>query len=821
MARYVGQRVKRTEDPRLIRGLAHYVDDIRLPDTLHVAFVRSIYAHARINGVDASEALKAPGVVAVYTGEDVAEKLGPVPCAGNLPDLKVPDHRVLATDKVYFVGHPIAAVVATDAYAARDAAELVSVDYEELPAVVDAEEAARGGAVIHEKFGDNIAYKLTAGEGDIAAALASADKVITQRITNQRLAPVAMEPRGVLARYLPGEQELTLWSSTQIPHLMRTQVALMIGIPENKLRVITPEVGGGFGSKLNVYAEEALLGWISMQLARPAKWIETRRENMQATIHGRGQVGEIEIGCRADGTLTGLRYNVVADLGAYHQLLTPAIPTLTGLMLSGSYKIPAIQINVTGVFTNKMATDAYRGAGRPEATYVVERALDLVADELGLDPVEVRRRNFPAPEEFPFKTATGLFYDSGDYEAALSKALENAGYAKLREEQRAAREEGRLVGIGVSTYVEICALGPSQAMPAGGWESATVRIEPTGKVTVLMGASPHGQGQETSFAQLAADELGVDLNDVTVVHGDTSIVQYGIGTFGSRATAVGGTAVFVAIERLKEKAAKIAAHMLGTDAEGVAFAEGVFSLKEAKKAAAVAAGEGQSAASGEGQAAADSDSDEVPEPVLPAGQDPAGALPEPETEGGKKVTIQDVALAAHIAKDLPPDTEPGLSATYFFEPKNFTFPFGAHICVVEIDRETGEVEFQRYVAVDDCGRVINPLLVDGQVQGGIVQSIGQALYEEVVYDEQGQLVTGTLMDYAVPRAKMLPWFELDRTETPTDVNPLGVKGVGEAGTIGATPAIVNAVVDALSPFGVRHIDMPVRPEAVWRIINSK
>ena len=808
MARYVGQRVKRTEDPRLIKGLAHYVDDIRLPDTLHVAFVRSIYAHARVNGVDASEALKAPGVVAVFTGADVSEKIGPVPCAGNLPDLKVPDHRVLATDKVYFVGHPVAAVVATDPYSARDAADLVMVDYEELTAVVDPEQAASGGAVIHEKFGDNVAYKLTAGEGDIEAALASADRVIKQRVTNQRLAPIAMEPRGVLARYLPGEQELTLWSSTQIPHLMRTQVALMLGVPENKLRVITPEVGGGFGSKLNVYAEEALLGWISMRTAKPVKWIETRRENIQATIHGRGQVGEIEIACMNDGTVKGLRYNVTADLGAYHQLLTPAIPTLTGLMLSGCYKIPAIQINVTGVFTNKMATDAYRGAGRPEATYVVERALDLVADELGLDPVEVRRRNFPAPEEFPFKTATGLFYDSGNYEGALAKALENAGYEQLRAEQKAARDEGRLVGIGVSTYVEICALGPSQAMPAGGWESATVRIEPTGKVTVLTGASPHGQGQETSFAQLAADELGVDLNDVTVVHGDTSIVQYGIGTFGSRATAVGGTAVYVAIEKLKEKATKIAAHLLSTDAANVAFAEGVFSLKAAKTKAATA-GDGKEA----------SDPDEVPEPVLPAGQDPAGALPEP-AEGRTKVTIQDVALAAHLGRELPPDTEPGLSATYFFEPKNFTFPFGTHICTVEIDRDTGEIELQRYVAVDDCGKVINPMLVDGQVQGGIVQSIGQALYEEVVYDEQGQLVTGTLMDYAVPRAKMIPWMELDRTETPTDVNPMGVKGVGEAGTIGATPAIVNAIVDALSPFGVRHIDMPVRPEAVWRIINN-
>src|SRR5436190_24330703 len=584
--KYVGKRIKRTEDPRLIKGLAHYVDDIGLPNILHVAFVRSIYAHARINGVDTSEALKAPGVVAVYTGADIAEKVGPVPCAAALPDLKVPDYRVLATNKALFVGHPIAAVVATDKYLARDAVDLISVDYEELPPAIDVEAAAQGGAVIHEKFGDNIAYKLTSGEGDIEAALKSADHIVTQRMVHQRLAPMAMETRGVLARYFPGEEELTIWSSTQIPHLLRTQLALMIGIPENKLRVITPEVGGGFGSKLNVYAEEALLGWISMQLGRPAKWIETRRENMQATIHGRGQVGEIEIGCMNDGTLTGLRYNVVADLGAYHQLLTPAIPTLTGLMLSGCYKIPAIQINVTGVFTNKMATDAYRGAGRPEATYVVERALDLVADELNLDPVEVRRKNFPRPEEFPFQTATGLFYDSGNYEGALAKALENAGYEKLREEQRAAREQGRIVGIGVSTYVEICALGPSQAMPAGGWESATVRIEPTGKVTVMTGASPHGQGQETSFAQIAADELGVALNDVTVIHGDTGIVQYGIGTFGSRATAVGGTAVYIAIQKLKEKAAKIAAHMMQCEASQVTCEAGKYSREAASAAAA-------------------------------------------------------------------------------------------------------------------------------------------------------------------------------------------------------------------------------------------
>jgi aerobic carbon-monoxide dehydrogenase large subunit len=792
---YVGKRVKRTEDPRLIKGLAHYVDDIRLPDTLHVAFVRSVYAHARINGIDASEALNAPGVVAVYTGKDIAG-IGPVPCAGALPGLKVPDYRVLAQDKVLFVGHPVAAVVATDRYAARDAVDLVAVDYEDLPVVTDVEAAAAGGPVIHESFGDNIAYQLTAGEGDIEAALGSADHVISQRMLHQRLAPIAMEPRGVLARYFPGEEELTLWSSTQIPHIMRTQVALMIGIPENKLRVITPEVGGGFGSKLNVYAEEALLAWISMQLAKPVKWIETRRENIQATIHGRGQVGTIEVGCKNDGAVTGLRYNVFADLGAYHQLLTPAIPTLTGLMLSGAYRIPAIQINVTACFTNKMATDAYRGAGRPEATYVVERAMDLVAAELGMDPGEVRRKNFPAPTDFPFHTATGLEYDSGNYQAAMDKAEAIIGYAQLRAEQKAARAEGRIVGVGISTYVEICALGPSAAMPAGGWESATVRIEPTGKVTVMTGASPHGQGQETSFAQIAADELGVDLNDITVIHGDTAIVQYGIGTFGSRATAVGGTAVLVAIQKLKDKASKIAAHLLKCEASNLTFGEGCYSITAAKGAAA-----GES------------------EPVVPVGQAPAAALPEPETEGKTKLTIQEIALAAHLARDLPPDTEPGLSATYFFEPKNFTFPFGTHIVSVEIDRDTGDVNFLRYVAVDDCGKVINPMLVDGQIHGGIVQSLGQAMFEEVVYDDQGQLVTGTLMDYAVPRASQVPWMELDRTETPSPVNPLGVKGVGEAGTIGATPAIVNAVVDALSPFGVKHLDMPIKPEAIWKIIS--
>jgi carbon-monoxide dehydrogenase large subunit len=767
--KYVGRAVKRTEDPRLIQGLGRYVEDIKLADMHYVAFLRSPYAHALINSIETSAARQAPGVVAVYTGQDVAGKIGFVPTAGALAGLKVPKHPVLAQGKVVFVGQPVAAVVATDRYLARDAIDLIDVDFDPQDVVVDAEAAIQPGApVIYEEFGDNVAYVHRAGIGDIDAAFSQADRVVKQRMNHQRMAPISIETRGVLAQYLAGDQHLTIYSSTQIPHLLRTQLALMLGVPENKLRVIAPEVGGGFGSKLNVYSEEALLGFIAMQINRPVQWIETRSENFAATIHGRGQTGEVSVAVKNDGTLLGLRYDVVADLGAYHQLLTPAIPTLTGLMLSGSYKIPAIAMTCTGAFTNKMATDAYRGAGRPEATYVIERVMDIIAQELEMDPVELRRKNFPKPEEFPFATATGLVYDSGDYEAALDQALGMSDYDQMRQEQQAARDEGRLVGVGISSYVEICALGPSSAMPAGGWESATVRLEPTGKVTVLTGASPHGQGQETSFAQIAADMLGVDLEDVYVVHGDTSIVQYGIGTFGSRATAVGGTAVVYAIEKVLAKARKIAAHLLKTDEEGVTFESGVF----------------------------------------------AGA---PDDQ---QVSIQQVALAAHLASSLPADLEPGLSATHFFEPKNFTFPFGTHICQVEIDRETGDPRILRYIAVDDCGKVINPLLVAGQVHGGIAQGLGQALFEEIVYDENGQLITGTLMDYAVPKAHQLPRYELGRTETPTDVNPLGIKGVGEAGTIGATPAIVNAIIDALAPFRVRHLDMPLRPEKIWRLIGQ-
>jgi carbon-monoxide dehydrogenase large subunit len=537
----------------------------------------------------------------------------------------------------------------------------------------------------------------------------------------------------------------------------------MLKLPEEQVRVIAPEVGGGFGSKLNIYAEEALVAFLALRLGRPVKWIEERRENMHSTIHGRGQVGEIEVAVKKDGKILGLRSRVVADIGAYHQLYTPGIPRFTGLMLSGCYKIPAIGIEVTGAFTNKMSTDAYRGAGRPEATFVIERMMDRIAGELGIDPVEVRRKNFPKPAEFPFSTATGLSYDSGNYQASLDKALKLVGYRKLRREQKRLRKQRRYLGIGLSTYVEICAMGP------GSGEYGSVSVEPSGKVTVLTGVSPHGQGQETSFAQIVADELGVELDEITVLHGDTAVVESGVGTFGSRATAVGGTAVLQAAERVKEKAREIAAHLFEADPEDIVFNGGRFSFKGVPK---------------------------------------------------KNLTLKQIAREAQAAKKLPKGMKLGLSAAATFEPSNFTFPFGAHVCVVEVDPESGEIAIKKYVAVDDCGKVINPLLVDGQIHGGIVQGLGQALFEEVIYEENGQLITGSLMSYALPHAENLPRLQLARTKTPTPVNPLGAKGVGEAGTIGSTPAIVNAVVDALSPFGVTHIDMPLKPEKIWRLCRG-
>ena len=765
VSKFVGARIKRREDPRLIRGLGRYVDDINLPNMLHVAILRSPYAHARIKSVDVNDARQHPGVVAVVTGSEIKDQIGLLPVSGGNPTLRIPKHHVLAVDKVCYAGEGVAAVVAEDRYAARDALDLIRVEYEPLPVVSDPEKAlAPGSPVIHSEWPDNVAFRSDLKHGNLTKAFKEADKIVKQRLVHQRLAPIAIETRGVLARYLSDQKELTVWSSTQIPHMLKSHLSQMLKLPENQVRVIAPEVGGGFGSKLNVYAEEGLLGYLALKLNRPVKWTEGRTENIQATIHGRGQVGEVEAAVKKDGTILGLRYKVIADIGAYHQLFTPAIPPFTGLMLSGCYKIPAISIELTAAFTNKMSTDAYRGAGRPEATYVIERMINRLAQELRIDPVKLRKKNFPKPAEFPFETATGLAYDSGNYELALNKALKIAGYEKLRRDQKRLRSQGRYLGIGLSTYVEICAMGPK-----GMWEYGSVRVEPTGKVTVLSGASPHGQGQETSFAQIVADQLGVGLDDITVIHGDTGLVPKGIGTFGSRATAVGGTAIYQAAEKVKEKARELASHLLEADPDDLNFSEGRFSVKGVPK---------------------------------------------------KALTIQQIAQQAPAAKNLPKKIELELSAESMFEPANFTFPFGTHVCVVEVEPETGSVEIKKYVAVDDCGKVINPLLVDGQIQGGIVQGLGQALFEEVVYDENGQLLTGSLMDYALPRAADLPRLNLTRTETPTPVNPLGIKGIGEAGTIGSTPAIVNAVVDALAPLGITHIDMPLTPQKIWSLTQA-
>ncbi len=762
----VGKRIRRQEDPRLITGTATYVDDIQMPGMHHACVVRSPHAAARILAIHTAAALAKPGVAAVFTGADIQD-LGPVPCAASLPGLRVPRHHLLAQDRVYFVGHPVAVVVATDRYLARDAAELIEVEYEPLDAVADPEKALAAGApAVHPEWPDNIAYTFHQEGGDVEEAFRQADVVIRQRIVSQRLIPTAMETRGVVADWRSGERSLTLYSSTQIPHLLRTLVAGILGMPENRLRVVAPEVGGGFGSKLNVYAEEALMGFVAMRIGKPVKWIESRRENFLCTIHGRGHVDYFELAAKRDGTMLGLKLKLIQDLGAYLQLLTPAIPTLSVLMMPGVYKFRSIAADITGVFTNCVPTDAYRGAGRPEATHAIERLTDMLAAELHMDPAALRLQNFIGPEEFPYNTATGLQYDSGNYALPLQEAMAQVDYPALRLQQAEARQAGRLMGIGISTYGEICAMGPSYTMPAGGWESATVKIEPSGKVTILTGASPHGQGEETTFAQVAADELGVPIDDIIVLHGDTAIVQYGIGTFGSRGTAVGGAALYYALQDLKAKLKKFGALLLESD------------------------------------------------DVTLGG----GACVDQRT--GKSVTFSQLAAAAYNAVKLPPNAEPGLISTHYWEPPNYTFPFGAHIVVSEVDPETGAIEIKRYVAVDDCGKILNPLLVAGQVHGGVAQGMGQALWEEAIYAENGQLLTGELTDYAIAKAHFMPFLECSHTETPSPVNPLGVKGVGEAGTIGSAPAIVNSVVDALSPLGVRHIDMPLTPQKIWKLIQG-
>jgi carbon-monoxide dehydrogenase large subunit len=762
----VGKRIRRREDPRLITGTATYVDDIKMPGMYYAAVLRSPHAAAKIRSLNAQPALARKGVIAVFTGKDT-EHAGFVPCAASLPGLRVPPHHLLAMDRVYFVGHPVAVVVAVDRYVARDGADLIEIDYEPTPVVADPEKAlAPAAPAVHPQWPDNTAFTFHQQGGDIERAFAEADLIVKQRIVSQRLVPNAMETRGVVAEWRAAERSLNLYTSTQAPHLVRSLVAQILGLEENRLRVVAPEVGGGFGSKIDTYAEEILMAFVAMKIHKPVKWIESRRENFTCTIHGRGHVDFYEIAAKRDGTITGIKLKIIQDLGAFLSLLTPAIPTLSVLMMPGLYRTRNISADIVGAFTHCTPTDAYRGAGRPEATHGIERMVDMVARELRMDPAEIRLKNFVRNEEFPFPTATGLTYDSGDYAAPLRKAMEMADYDKLRQEQVQARKEGKLMGIGLCTYGEICAMGPSPATPAGGWESATVKIEPSGKITVLTGISPHGQGEETTFAQITADELGVDIDDILVSHGDTSLVQYGIGTFGSRSTAVGGTALYFALQDLKIKIKKFGAMLL--ESEDVNFLGGQCVCNKT----------------------------------------------------GKSVSLKEVAFASYRALKLPPNTEPGLISTHFWEPPNFTFPFGAHLVVTDVDRETGAVSIRRYIAVDDCGKILNPLIVEGQIHGGVAQGLGQALWEQAVYDDNGQLVTGEFMDYVMPRAHMMPWIETSHTVTPTPVNPLGVKGVGEAGTIGASPAVVNSVVDALSPLGVRHLDMPLTPEKLWKVITS-
>jgi carbon-monoxide dehydrogenase large subunit len=778
VTRLFGSSVKRVEDPRFISGHGSYTDDIKLPGMAYMAILRSPYAHARIKRIDTARARAHPGVYAVHTGKDLHDKVGPIPCAWLIPDsdLKLPPYRALCTDTVRYTGDAVAAVVASSQYIAHDALDLIEVDYDPLPVVTTQDAALAAGAPqLHEEAPGNLVFHWKFAAGDADRALAEAEVTLKERFVQQRLIPNAMEPRGAIAQWMPGADELTFWNTTQNPHVVRYLLSVTNGLPENKIRVLARDVGGGFGSKIPFYPWDALTAFAARSLGRPVKWIETRRENFVATIHGRDEVIEVELAARRDGTITGLRVKNWANMGAYLSTAAPGVPTwLFALIVPGCYTIRNYACDVYGVFTNTTPTDAYRGAGRPEAAFLIERMVDLLARELGMDPADVRRKNFIPKDAFPYTTAGTLEYDSGDYQQTLDLALQTVGYEQLRERQRRGRQDGKYLGIGLSTYVEVCGLAPSKAagvmgFQGGLWEPATVRVLATGKVYVYTGTNPHGQGEETTFAQLVGEELGIPVADIEVVHGDTSQISMGWGTYGSRTTAVGGSAIVFAARKVREKAARLAAHLLEAAPQDIVFDSGRFYV--------------------------------------------AGS---PE----KAKTIQEIALMANLAWNLPEGMQPGLEEQHFFDPTNFTFPFGAHVCVVEVDAETGEVNILRYLAVDDVGNVINPMIVDGQVHGGVAQGIGQALYEHAIYDENGQLLSGSMMDYTVPNARQIPPVETARTVTPTPVNPMGLKGVGETGTIAATQAVVNAVVDALSPLGVRHVEMPMTPERVWRTIQE-
>jgi carbon-monoxide dehydrogenase large subunit len=775
----MGGGLPRKEDPNLVTGKANWTDNIKLPGMLHFAVLRSPFARAKITHIDVSAARERDGVTAAYTGADLADEWpGGVPCAATVvEDQKTPFQPPIVTDEVRYMGDVVAVVVADDRYKAQDALESIEVDYEPLDVVTDMEDALKDDApLVHEDLGTNECFDWQAEAGDVAGAFEQADVIVNERYVQQRLIPNAIEPRATVAAQEPGHGGYIVYTATQVPHLAKVVLSLSTGIPENHIRVVAPDVGGGFGSKLNVYREEIMALVLAKKLGTPVKFVEDRSENYQATIHGRGQLQDIELAATSEGRLLGMRVNLLDDMGAYLQLLTPVISVSGAGMFPGVYTFGAFGCRLRGVFTNLTPTDAYRGAGRPEAAYAIERAMDALARETGLDPAEVRRRNFYEPFHEPTPTPAGLEYDSMDMEPALDKALQHAGYDELRQEQQRRRDNNDVVqlGIGLSTYTEICGLGPSQVLAAlgiggAGWEWANVRMLLTGKVEVATGTSPHGQGHETSWSQIVADALGVAPDDVEVLHGDTAISSYGRDTYGSRSLAVGGIAVWHAANKVLDKAKKIAAHMLEASEEDIEFDRGKFSV--------------------------------------------AGS---PD----QSVTIQDVGGTAYLGVNLPEGMEPGLNENMVFDPPNFTYPFGAHVCVTEVDTETGKARIRDYIAVDDCGPVINPIIVDGQLHGGLAQGIAQALYEEAIYDEDGMLVTGSMVDYMIPGAPELPNYTLDRTETPSPSNPLGVKGVGEAGTIGAPPAVMNSIIDALSPLGVTNMQMPALPMRVWETIQA-
>ena len=777
----IGKARLRKEDARLLTGRTRWTDNITLPGMVHVAMLRSPFAHATITAIDTTEAKGRPGVITVLTGEDLKDEQGSLPCAWAItPDMKAPAHPSIAVDTVHFSGEIVAIVVARTAAEATDALDGIEIDYDELPAVLDMEAAlAEGADLVHPELGTNrnalwIFDSGEAGTGEpIQAALDNAEVTVTRRFRQQRLIPAFMEPRSVVCD--PTGEQLTLWSATQVPHIVRTMLAMTLGLPEHKIRVIAPDVGGGFGGKLQFTPEELLSVLLAQRLGKPVKITESRSESLLAAHHGRDQIQDITITATREGKLTGLKVELMADMGAYLGLVTPGVPVLGAFMFNAIYKIPAYHFACTNVFTTKTWTDAYRGAGRPEATFGIERIMDELAVELGMEPMELRKKNWITHEEFPFTTVAGLTYDSGNYEAATEKAMALFDYDGLRAEQARRRENGdvKQIGIGISTFTEMCGLAPSRVLGslnygAGGWEHASIRMLPTGKVEVVTGVTPHGQGHETAFSQIVADKLGVAFEDVEVLHGDTQVSAKGLDTYGSRSLVVGGIAIVQAADKVIEKAKPIAAHLLECSVDDLEFTGGRFSVKG--------------------------------------------------TDAG--VAIGDISLAVFAAHNLPDGIEPSLDSQATFDPENFNYPHGTHLCAVEVDTETGFVEIINYTCVDDVGVVINPLIVEGQIHGGLAQGIAQALYEEGVYDDSGTLLTGTLADYLVPSAVDLPHFNVDQTTTPATTNPLGVKGVGEAGCIASTPAVVNAVIDAVRQFGVVDVEMPCSPQRVWRAIQQ-